>query len=223
MHIQYGAGLSAPDGWQNFDSSPTLRVERLPVIRLFLKRSNRLFPENVQFGDIVRGLPVKDGTADGVYASHVLEHLSRRDFEIALENTFRMLKPRGIFRLIVPDLETRARTYLQMLNESTCEANDWFMTVSGLGANTRPGALRRITESLGGTRHLWMWDWPSMRGALEKVGFSDIRRCAFGDCEDKRFSDVEDYGRFYDGNHKIDELAVEAKKSAHALNSFVTK
>jgi SAM-dependent methyltransferase len=109
MYVQYGAGLCAPSRWVNFDSSPRLWVERFPVIGRF---AGRLFPLNVRFGNIVSGLPIPVGAADGVYASHVLEHLSRADFETAIRNTFQMLKPGGIFRLIVPDLEIRAAMYL---------------------------------------------------------------------------------------------------------------
>ena len=40
------------------------------------------------YADICRGLPIDDGTARGVYAPYVLEHLSLDDFQIALERTF---------------------------------------------------------------------------------------------------------------------------------------
>ena len=45
----------------------------------------------MRVGDVVRGLPVADQSCDGVYASHVLEHLSRTDFEAAMRETFRIL------------------------------------------------------------------------------------------------------------------------------------
>jgi SAM-dependent methyltransferase len=210
MYVQYGAGLCAPSGWVNFDSSPRLWAERLPLIGRF---AGRLFPADVRFGNIVSGLPVAAGTADGVYASHVLEHLSRADFDDAIGNTFTMLKPRGIFRLIVPDLEVRALRYLKKLASSSA-ANDWFMIAAGLGAEDHSTRISRMIESIGGTRHMWMWDWPSMNAALAKAGFVEIRRCAFGDCVDTTFKEVEDPGRFYDTNHDIAELAVEARKPA---------
>ena len=54
LYVQYGCGFSAPEGWKNFDASPTLQFERLPVIgRLFTKNASR-FPENVRYGDIVK-------------------------------------------------------------------------------------------------------------------------------------------------------------------------
>ena len=80
IYVQYGCGQSCPDGWINFDASPTLRLQRLPVIGRLFKRGATVFPDGVRFGDIVQGLPVPDGSVQGIYASHVLEHLSYADF-----------------------------------------------------------------------------------------------------------------------------------------------
>src|SRR5437764_15364039 len=91
LYVQYGCGLCAPDGWLNFDASPRLKLERSPGLRTMLRATAGLiFPANVWFGDIVRGLPVTDANARGVYCSHVLEHLPRADVPTALRNTHRM-------------------------------------------------------------------------------------------------------------------------------------
>src|SRR5687767_6441655 len=109
LYVQFGCGLSAPDGWLNFDSSPTLRAQRLPLIGSAIARaSDTRFPEAVRYGDIVTGLPVADGSCKGVYASHVLEHLALEDMRTALRNTWKILEPGGVFRLVVPDLELMA-------------------------------------------------------------------------------------------------------------------
>lgn len=95
-YVQYGCGLSCPDGWLNFDASPRLRVEKLPIIGRALEASGkRLFPKSVRYGDIVRGLPVPSGCARAVYCSHVLEHIDRVSIVLALKNTYKMLKPGG--------------------------------------------------------------------------------------------------------------------------------
>lgn len=85
--VQYGCAWSAPESWRNFDASPTLRFERIPVVgKLYTKNESR-FPENVEYGDITKGLPVNDTSCDAVYCSHVLEHLSLSDCRVALKNT----------------------------------------------------------------------------------------------------------------------------------------
>jgi SAM-dependent methyltransferase len=212
IYIQYGCGLSCPDGWINFDASPTLRLQHLPVLGRFFRRGT-VFPAQARYGDIVKGLPVPDNSADGVYASHVLEHLSLADFWLALSNTFRLLKPGGLFRLVVPDLEARARIYLQKLERGEVEANAWLMRAAALGVEHRDRSLEGIARFLlGNSVHLWMWDEKSMSAALRQVGFVDVRRCEFNDSTDAAFRLVEDAGRFFDEAARVSECAMEARR-----------
>ena len=112
-YVHYGCGLTAPVQWENFDVSPTLRIQKIPLLgRLVRQRLNAQFPENVRYGNIIKGLPVLEDSCDGVYCSHTLEHLSLVDFRKALANTKKILKPGGIFRCVVPDLESAARKYI---------------------------------------------------------------------------------------------------------------
>ncbi len=77
IYVQYGCGKTAPEGWINFDSSPTLRIQKIPVIGKLLKNElNTVFPNNVRYGDIIKGLPINKNSCDLVYSSHTLEHLS---------------------------------------------------------------------------------------------------------------------------------------------------
>jgi predicted SAM-dependent methyltransferase len=203
-YIQYGSGFSAPSEWRNFDASPTLRFERLPVIgRLYTKNATR-FPDNVEYGDIVKGLPVAADSCTGVYCSHILEHLSLTDFRIALGNTYNLLQAGGIFRLVVPDLDYLARQYL---NDNTNEAAYTFMRDSYLGIENRPRHLKGLLASwLGNSQHLWMWDYKSLSQELLKAGFIEVRHAAFGDSVDALFLTVEEQGRWDNC------LGVECKK-----------
>lgn len=204
--VQYGCGFSAPADWLNFDSSLTLRWERIPFFgRLYTKNSMR-FPANVQYGNIVEGLPVADGSCHLVYASHVLEHLSHDDCQLALRNTFSMLRPGGVFRLVVPDLETAARRYVQGLVDGAVDGNTIFLDSTGLGyRSSRQSFGKKLHETLH-SRHLWMWDFHAMRSALEKNGFVSIRRCAFNDSDAIAFRSVESLSRFQDA------LAIECRR-----------
>ena len=98
MNVHYGCGFSSCEGWENFDASPTLIIERIPFFGLFVKKNNGRFPNNVKYGNIVKGLPLKDNSIDLVYCSHILEHLSLNDLKIALKNTYKMLKG-GVFQI----------------------------------------------------------------------------------------------------------------------------
>ena len=99
----------------------------MPGIGGLFKCGATVFAAAVRFGDIVQGLPIPDESVQGIYASHVLEHLSYADFWTALDHTFRLLRPGGIFRLVVPDLKSRAQKYIERLESGQAEANTWFM------------------------------------------------------------------------------------------------
>jgi len=196
-YVQYGCGLSAPEEWANYDTSPTLKIQKIPILRIVLKRKfNTIFPKNVLVGDIIKGLPIKDNSCDGVYCSHVLEHLSLEAFQIALRNTYKILKTGGIFRLVMPDLEYMIQQYLENKNMGKKDASVIFMKESGMALESRPKGLKAIAETIfGNSKHLWLWDNESTIIELENVGFKNIRKCEFHDCSDKMFNLVEDKGR----------------------------
>lgn len=213
LYIQYGCGWSGPtpQQWMNFDSSPTLRFERLPIIGQFYTKNKARFPENVRYGDIVKGLPLKDNSVHGIYASHVLEHLSYVDCLKALTNTCRVLKPGGFFRLIVPDLRVRVIKYLDQYNNGYDNASHQFMNSTYLGMYKRDRSLLGFIKSWkGNSLHLWMWDFLSMKSALLDAGFERVRNCQYSDCEDTMFRLVEKRDRFIDED--IIELAIEVRK-----------
>lgn len=194
QYVQYGCGCSAPSSWRNFDASPTLRFERLPLIGRLYTRNAVRFPENVEYGDIVKGLPVHDDSGKAVYCSHVLEHLSLEDFRTALVNTHRILEKGGIFRLVVPDLEYYVKTYC---SDSSQEAAISFMKETCLGMETRSRSLKGfIFQWLQNSQHLWMWDFKSMVAELDKAGFVEIRRARLGDSSEPMFKEVEHESRW---------------------------
>jgi hypothetical protein len=210
LYVQYGCGWAAPDGWLNFDASPTLRFERLPVVGRLYTRNAERFPSNARPGNIVSGLPIASGSVTGLYASHVLEHLSLEDCRDALANSFNLLRPGGIFRLIVPDLRARAERYLAENRAGDAGAAIRFMEGTCLGMRRRGRGFGAVAAAFGNSQHIWMWDELSMKRELAAAGFASIRSCAFGDCDDRAFDLVEDRGRFRDDD--IDEVALECRR-----------
>ena len=68
--------------------------------------------------DLRRGIPFADDEFDAVYHSHVLEHLTPQEGRKLVEECHRVLKPTGLLRIAVPDLEGIAREYLSSLNQA---------------------------------------------------------------------------------------------------------
>jgi hypothetical protein len=207
LHVQYGCAFSAPEGWLNFDSSPTLRFERIPAVGGLYTKNRTRFPPSVRYGDVVSGLPVPAGSCRGVYASHVLEHLSLDDCRAALRETLRILGDGGIFRLVVPDLQVHAERYVAEARAGDAGAAIRFLDETFLGVRSRPRGPMGVARTLfGHSAHLWMWDEAGMRAELDRAGFSRIRRAQLGDCEDPLFAAVEDPERF------VDACALEARR-----------
>jgi SAM-dependent methyltransferase len=195
-YVQYGCGHHAPPSWENFDSSPTILFERLPLVGGLCAKNAVRFPANVRRGNIVRGLPLPPASADAIYCSHTLEHLALDELRQALRNTFTLLKPGGVFRFVLPDLEFIARRYL---TSSDSHAAHRFMEEAMLGLPFRPRSLYDFVKSwLGGSKHLWMWDQKAMEHELAAAGFGSIRRASFGDAADSMFSAVEQADRWTD-------------------------
>ena len=131
-----------------------------------------------------------DDSVDEVYASHVFEHLSMGRVGPALLGVHRILKPGGIFRIAVPDLELLAS---MILDEHISTYGVWEVS-------------RRI---FGGDRdehdrHCCGFTPDTMTAALEQCGFTNIRR-------------VDSFGLFLDASevkflgHRI-SLNMEATK-----------
>lgn len=200
MNVQYGCGKCAPDNWINFDISPTLRLERIPIIgRFFIRNEWGAYPKNVKIGNILHGLPgIKTDSCDAVYCSHVLEHLHYNDLQKALYNTFKILKKGGTFRLVVPDMEVFVNTYLRNKQNGIKTACHTLISSTLMASEKTPKNFKdKIIDSLGNSKHFWNYDFDSMSHELEKAGFKNIRRATLNDSNNKDFLAVEDYGRFY--------------------------
>lgn len=83
--------------------------------------------------DLGAGIPFESNSCDVIYHSHLLEHFSKSDAPVFLKDCLRALKPDGIIRVVVPDLENIVRLYLLLLEKSLkgdAEAQkryDWIM------------------------------------------------------------------------------------------------
>jgi predicted SAM-dependent methyltransferase len=190
LYVQYGCGLNAPRNWINFDVSPTLRFEKIPILgKVYTKNASR-FPTNARYGDIVKGLPLKDLSCRAVYCSHVLEHLSLEDFRKALSNTYRILQYGGIFRFVLPDLQVSVEKYL---HDPSPDAALIFLKETLLGKEKRLRGLKGLLlQMLGNSQHLWMWDYKAIERELEVAGFKEVRRAIVGDSMDPMFKEVEE-------------------------------
>lgn len=208
--IHIGCGLTVAERWENYDSSPWLIVRHIPIVGRFTRSIAPPFPSVVRYGNIALRPLCAARSADAVFASHVFEHLAHEEMRSALRNVITMLRPGGLLRLVVPDLELRARHYLDALRQGDPTAANWFMQDTHLGRVRRGrGITGRLREIWGAEAHLWMYDYSSIAHLLSESGFVDIRRAHFGDSVLPEFAEVENKRRFV--NALGEELAVECR------------
>jgi SAM-dependent methyltransferase len=76
------------------------------------------YGKGVMAHDLSRGIPLPDASCDAVYHSHVLEHVRRDEVAPFLSECRRVLKPGGVLRVVVPDLEAICRLYLDRMERA---------------------------------------------------------------------------------------------------------
>lgn len=74
--------------------------------------------------NLLNGIPFADNQFDVVYHSQVLEHIPKKEAASFINECLRVLKPGGIIRVVVPDLENIIREYLGLLEANWKEANE---------------------------------------------------------------------------------------------------
>jgi predicted SAM-dependent methyltransferase len=202
-YLHIGCGLKVVEGWENIDSSPSLRISQIPIIGkpfLSLVHRNINWHPIVKYGDVIRGIKIEKNSCKIIYAAHVLEHLSLADFHVALNNIYSYLVVGGVFRFIVPDLESYISAYTvnRQDKDLSPEAAYKFMTETWLGhSRSRKTLYNRFQEAFANSRHQWMWDEPSLVNALSQHGFKDIKRCSYGDWSDSHFQLVESQDKHF--------------------------
>ena len=89
--------------------------------------------EGVIAHNLLSGIPMPDNKFEVVYHSHVLEHFQRDDAFKFIQECYRVLRPGGIIRIAIPDLEQIARNYLEQMElalkgDKAAESNyDWMV------------------------------------------------------------------------------------------------
>jgi len=73
--------------------------------------------EFVKYYNIKNKLPFLDNSVDVIYHSHVLEHLNKLEAAKFIKDCYKVLKPGGVMRVVIPDLEQICIEYLSNLEK----------------------------------------------------------------------------------------------------------
>jgi predicted SAM-dependent methyltransferase len=156
---------------------------------------------HIDYRHDIRTLPmIEAGTAELIYSSHVLEYFDRIEVLDVLEEWKRVLQPRGVIRLAVPDFEALSALYARN--------HDLGQIIGPIfGRWPVPGTSTTVY-------HRTVYDYASLKSVLETAGFSDVRRY---DWRKTVHKDHDDYSQAYvphlDKEHgTLISLNVEATK-----------
>lgn len=106
------------------------------------------------------------------YLDNVIEHLPREEGTQMLTNLFLAMESRGVIRLATPDLESICTRYLKRDSKYIDEMSQ-DMKPHGLEVDAMPDLLR-VTYSAFGHEKGYIYDFPTLKHALESIGFVDI-------------------------------------------------
>jgi SAM-dependent methyltransferase len=217
LRLNLGCGLVTHPRWINVDGSWNARLAKYPVFRRALSRVGILpiekaevpWSSDIFVHDIRKPLPFADCSADAVYASHVLEHLYREQGQQLIRESFRVLSPGGIARIVVPDLNNIVREYLGERPFGELSSSGNALSPGDLlnerllmrwPSPSRRNFLMRVYEAWQDFHsHKWMYDEQSLSRLLRSVGFVEVVRRNYSESLISNISDVEDPTRILNG------------------------
>jgi predicted SAM-dependent methyltransferase len=174
--LNWGCGSWTEPGWINSDT------KEAPGVDLAC--------------DIREGLPLPTESLDYVVSIHALPELEYEALIPALQELRRVLKPHGVLRLGLPDLDRAIdayrrvdRTYFVIPDEDACSTGAKF-----------------ITQMLwyGYSKSLFTYDFTAE--LLDKAGYVSVEQCAFKQTAN-RFPEIVELD-----NREAESLFVEAVK-----------
>lgn len=155
--------------------------------------------------DLSKGIPAADNSLDIVYHSHFLEHLSYKDAWIFLGECYRVLKPGGIHRAVVPDLELWINAY----SNGNKLLFDKYLEYGLRGDNHLYGTKAAIFMGmLHNHGHKCGWDFEMLCDVLKKIGFGVVNRVMWQESSISEIAQIEPY----DGLRCLESFCVECIK-----------
>ena len=153
--------------------------------------------------DITKGIPIEDGSLDGIFSEHCFEHISLRDLDFVLAECFRILAPQGTIRIVMPDAELYLRGYAKETTISNERHLPYAEHDAYNGMYSPIMSVNRIFRDHG---HLFLYDFDCLKKLLQHNGFSNIAKREFS-CGTNRLLCSKDTKA-----REIESLYVEASK-----------
>lgn len=173
MKIQFGHGGHLLEGWLNLEQHEA---------------------------DITKPLAFKDNSVDFILAEHVVEHVTPQEGYRFLLEAYRILKPEGVIRVIVPDIGGKlweiggSSEYMGMLREGL---KTWLPAIGrpsppeGFEPETRD-AIEALIFCHG---HQAVYTEELISVFLQNVGF-EIESCEYGHSKHPELTRVDSHWKY---------------------------
>lgn len=149
QRLNWGCGPTARYGWINADIDPWPGVQIV--------------------GDVLKGLPLAENSIDYIVSIHVLPEIAYNNLDATLRELHRVLKPGGVLRLSLPDMDRAIRAYQS-------GDRDYFLIGDEVVKDLSAKLVVQLTW-FGRSRCLFT---DSMtRELLERNGFGNISSCEY--------------------------------------------
>jgi predicted SAM-dependent methyltransferase len=155
--------------------------------------------------DLRFGIPADSGSLDAIYHSHLLEHLTYLEGLEFLQRCFDALKPGGLHRLIMPDLEAFAKAYVTNDDLLLQKYKEHVLASRAELYQTKASIFMGMLHNHG---HQCGYDWETLKWALERTGFTRIRRTLF---QESNLPDIQDI-EVYSPLRALESVCVECYK-----------
>jgi predicted SAM-dependent methyltransferase len=119
--------------------------------------------------DLGRKWPMPNDCFDGIFCEHVLEHFDYEKGRFVLRECWRILRPGGCLRIIVPDGSKIMRTYF----ERPGEFPSWRTRESSCAMEAVNSYFRQRYE------HQYMYDSQLLKHQVQEAGFAQVEELSF--------------------------------------------
>ena len=181
-------------GWHNTDVTMHIMVSRIPFLTEIMHAIGLLDEvryrqhkagifRKVHYLDATKRFPFSDNSLEAVYSSHMIVNFARETALQCLREIHRALKPGGIVRVAVPDLDQWIKKY---------DPGDPDALLALLYLPT----IKRKKNHI----H-WMYNSTSLKSLLEAAGFGEVTPCEMfsGKCPDVERIDYRTDSIFMEG------------------------
>ncbi|MGA2463613.1 MAG: methyltransferase domain-containing protein [Thermodesulfobacteriota bacterium] len=163
IRLNLGCASITPEGWINVDFALGAWFAKIPFFRLInkkIKLFNTDWNAKVMLHDLRRDLPWQNNAVNYIYCSHTLEHFSKNEGRRVRSECYRVLKPGGVVRILVPDLKTLVMDYIR----GEISADDFLDRLGCCYGDRRFSAFISFP-------HKCMYDASALMRVMESVNF----------------------------------------------------